>query len=76
MTTNITTELEILHKKEAFLWERMEEAVELTTNTNTISFLTTELDKVKARILELETEQYFNELDQEYAKNSNETTDK
>ncbi len=76
MTTNITTELEILHKKEAFLWERMEEAVELTTNTNTISFLTTELDKVKARILELETEQYFNELDQEYAENSNETTDK
>ncbi len=76
MTTNITTELEILHKKEAFLWERMEEAVELTTNTNTISFLTTELDKVKARILELETEQYFNELDQEYAENSNETTNK
>jgi hypothetical protein len=76
MTTNRTTELEILHKKEAFLWERMEEAVELTTNTNTISFLTTELDKVKARILELETEQYFNELDQEYAENSNETTDK
>ncbi len=76
MTTNITIELEILHKKEAFLWERMEEAVELTTNTNTISFLTTELDKVKARILELETEQYFNELDQEYAENSNETTDK
>lgn len=54
----------------------MEEAVELTTNTNTISFLTTELDKVKARILELETEQYFNELDQEYAENSNETTNK
>lgn len=76
MTTNTTMELEILHKKEAFLWERMEEAVELTTNTNTISFLTTELDKVKARILELETEQYFNELDQEYAENSNETTDK
>jgi hypothetical protein len=76
MTTSTTMELEILHKKEAFLWERMEEAVELTTNTNTISFLTTELDKVKARILELETEQYFNELDQEYAKNSNETTDK
>jgi hypothetical protein len=76
MTTNTTTELEILHKKEAFLWERMEEAVELTTNTNTVSFLTTELDKVKARILELETEQYFNELDQEYAENSNETTDK
>lgn len=76
MTTNRTTELEILHKKEAFLWERMEEAVELTTNTNTITFLTTELDKVKARILELETEQYFNELDQEYAENSNETTDK
>ena len=76
MTTNITMELEILHRKEAFLWERMEEAVELTTNTNTISFLTTELDKVKARILELETEQYFNELDQEYAENSNETTDK
>jgi hypothetical protein len=76
MTTNITIELEILHRKEAFLWERMEEAVELTTNTNTISFLTTELDKVKARILELETEQYFNELDQEYAENSNETTDK
>ena len=76
MTTNITTELEILHRKEAFLWERMEEAVELTTNTNTISFLTTELDKVKARILELETEQYFNELDQEYAENSNKTTNK
>jgi hypothetical protein len=39
MTTNTTTELTILQKKEAFLWERLEEAVELTENTNQIATL-------------------------------------
>jgi hypothetical protein len=76
MTTKITTELELLHKKEAFLWERMDEAVELSTNTSTLTFLTTELDKVKARILELETTLYFKELDEEYAETTNEKSNK
>jgi hypothetical protein len=76
MTTNTTTELTILQKKEAFLWERLEEAVELTENTNMLTFLTTELDRIKAKIMELETQQYFKELDKEYAENSNQTADK
>lgn len=66
MTINTTTELQILRKKETFLWERLEEAVEFTENTNSLSFLTKELDRIKARILELETQEYFKELDQQY----------
>jgi hypothetical protein len=66
MTTNTSTELQILRKKETFLWERLEEAVEFTENTNSLNFLTKELDRIKARILELETQEYFKELDQQY----------
>lgn len=66
MTINTTTELQILRKKETFLWERLEEAVEFTENTNSLNFLTKELDRIKARILELETQEYFKELDQQY----------
>ena len=66
MTTNTSAELQILRKKETFLWERLEEAVEFTENTNSLNFLTKELDRIKARILELETQEYFKELDQQY----------
>lgn len=66
MTINTTTELQILRKKETFLWERLEEAVEFTENANSLNFLTKELDRIKARILELETQEYFKELDQQY----------
>ena len=66
----------MLQKKEAFLWEQLEEAVELTENTNMLKYLTTELDRIKSKIMEIETQQYFKELDEEYAENSNETTDK
>ena len=66
MTINTTTELQILRKKETFLWERLDEAVEFTENTNSLNFLTKELDRIKARILELETQEYFKELDQQY----------
>ena len=76
MTTNTIKELMMLQKKEAFLWEQLEEAVELTENTNMLKYLTTELDRIKSKIMEIETQQYFKELDEEYAENSNETTDK
>ena len=66
MTTNTSAELQILRKKETFLWERLDEAVEFTENTNSLNFLTKELDRIKARILELETQEYFKELDQQY----------
>ena len=66
MTTNTSAELQILRKKETFLWERLEEAVEFTENTNSLNFLTKELDRIKTRILELETQEYFKELDQQY----------
>ena len=41
-----------------------------------LKYLTTELDRIKSKIMEIETQQYFKELDEEYAENSNETTDK
>ena len=66
MTTNTSAELQILRQKETFLWERLEEAVEFTENTNSLNFLTKVLDRIKARILELETQEYFKELDQQY----------
>ena len=48
-------QLELLNKKQEFLWRQLDEVMELAENSQSVSFLLTELDNVKSKILELET---------------------
>jgi len=64
----MTTEeqLELLHKKQDYLWHQLDEVLEITENSNSLSFLLTELDIIKAKIVELETKMFYKELESKY----------
>lgn len=59
-------QLELLNKKQEFLWRQLDEVMELTENSQSVSFLLTELDNVKSKILELETKMFYKELEINY----------
>lgn len=64
----MTTEkqLELLNKKQEFLWQQLDEIMELAENSQSVSFLLNELDSIKAKILELETKIFYKELENNY----------
>ena len=64
----MTTEkqLELLNKKQEFLWQQLDEVMELAENSHSVSFLLNELDIIKAKILELETRIFYKELENNY----------
>jgi len=64
----MTTEkqLELLNKKQEFLWQQLDEVMELAENSHSVSFLLNELDVIKAKILELETRIFYKELENNY----------
>jgi hypothetical protein len=59
-------QLELLNKKQEFLWRQLDEVMELAENSQSVSFLLTELDNVKSKILELETKMFYKELEINY----------
>lgn len=59
-------QLELLNKKQEFLWRQLDEVMELAENSQSVSFLLTELDNVKSKILELETKMFYKELENNY----------
>ena len=59
-------QLELLNKKQEFLWQQLDEVMELAENSHSVSFLLNELDVVKAKILELETRIFYKELENNY----------
>jgi len=64
----MTTEkqLELLNKKQEFLWQQLDEIMELAENSQSVSFLLNELDSIKAKMLELETKIFYKELENNY----------
>jgi len=59
-------QLELLNKKQEFLWQQLDEVMELAENSHSVSFLLNELDIIKAKILELETRIFYKELENNY----------
>jgi len=59
-------QLELLNKKQEFLWQQLDEVMELADNSHSVSFLLNELDVIKAKILELETRIFYKELENNY----------
>jgi hypothetical protein len=59
-------QLELLNKKQEFLWQQLDEVMELAENSHSVSFLLNELDVIKAKILELETRIFYKELENNY----------
>lgn len=58
--------MEILLKKQEFLWQKLDSAMEFAENTSCMAFLLHEMDIIKARILELETYAFYNEIEQNH----------
>ena len=63
----MTTEkkLEILQRKQDFLWEQLDEVMEYAENSYSVSLLMREIDIVKSKILELEISNFYRELEDE-----------
>lgn len=63
----MTTEkkLEMLHRKQEFLWEELDEVMEYAENSYSVSLLMREIDIVKSKILELEISKFYKELEDE-----------
>ena len=63
----MTTEkkLEMLHRKQEFLWEELDEVMEYAENSHSASLLMREIDIVKSKILELEISKFYKELEDE-----------
>ena len=59
-------QLELLNKKQEFLWQQLDEVMELAENSHSVSFLLNELDVIKAKILELETRIFYKDLENNY----------
>jgi|DEB0MinimDraft_10_1074344.scaffolds.fasta_scaffold275932_2 hypothetical protein len=63
----MTTEkkLEMLQRKQEFLWEQLDEVMEYAENSYSVSLLMREIDIVKSKILELEISNFYKELEDE-----------
>ena len=59
-------QLELLNKKQEFLWRQLDEVMEFSENSHSVSFLVNELDFVKSKILELETRIFYKQLEGDY----------
>lgn len=59
-------QLELLERKQEYLWQQLDSAVEIAENSRTVSYLLQELDVLKAKTTAIETKMFFEDLEEEY----------